>query len=93
MNIFIEECEKTLSFEEYVLQEVGQDSDSDTFYANNIINVCPLLEIDQPSCVDYESWVKEYEEEYLPSCEKKYKWLNISLAALLGILVIYKLNK
>ena len=93
MSIFIDKCEKILSFEEYVLQEVGQESDSDIFYVNNIINVCPLLDEGQPSCVDYDNWVKEYEEEYLPSCEKKYNWLNMSIASILGILVIYKLNK
>ena len=92
MKYFYEDvCEQPMDYTDFVvaeMQENGWDSDDIDEY---VAGTTPLSGYGE----DAADWEEEYNSEYLPTmtCERMYKWINITVVAGIAIFVLYKLSK
>ena len=80
-------CEDPLSLEDYIRENVGLTNFTDEqiqYYFDYTL-----------SETEYNDWVHEYNNIYLPTteCKTEYNWLNIVGFSVLGLYVIFKLRK
>ena len=83
-------CETPLEFEDYIVDEVGQD---DAEYAQAALNCLDGITDPSGICDDIPAWQNTYENEYIPSLPCKPNYLGIGLVLALGVGAIYLIRK